>query len=287
MRTRTAFAAVFCLLASFPASAHAQEALGVEDVRVALENTFFQKALGGCFEKENRPDEITLVLIVQAQGGTQLSRIEDEQYSNILDCISKAVTHLKMPATGSHFQITVSVPVPAPAPSSALEIKQLDEPPPAPPPSVPPVSAPPAAIPLVAAPAVPLVAHPVSSKPPPPEPTPEWKIRYSKGKKRLIGGIVALGAGLQFAVVGGLGFLGTMPYLCDSSKNYTDEYTCHLWIGLGVSLLTIGVVGTIIGAVLVVQGKRIKAEALESKPRLSIGPLPGGDGAMASLGWRF
>ncbi len=285
MTSRTALLVVFCIVASAPRPVQAQETLGEEDVKQSLQNAQFQKSLGGCFKKTDRPDEITLVLYVKAMGQTQLVSVEPELLPAATACVSKAVAYLSMPATGSHFQITVTVPVPESG--SSLSIKQVDVPPHSPPSPSPPLVAP-AAVPLVAAPAYPLVAHPGAVKAaPPPGPTPQWKFRYSAGKKRLIGGAVALGVGLQFALVGGLGFLGTLPLMCDGSRYTNDEYFCQMWTGVGISLLVLGAAGIVTGAVLVTQGKRIKQEALGSKPQISIAPLPAGKGIVAGLTWRF
>ena len=278
---------VFLFLAAVPQATIAQDSIGPEDVEQCLKDPGFQASLGSCFTTSDRPEAVTLVLHVKAQGETLLAHIQDEVPEATSSCISSAVSHLTMPATGSQFQITVTVPVPAPAPKVGVTIKQVEAAPSPPPVAAPPLVAP-AAIPLVAAPAVPVVAHPVASKPaPPPGPPPEWKIRYSKGKKRYIGGLVALGVGLQFALVGGLGFLGTMHLMCDSSRYYTDESFCRLWVAAGITFLVIGAAGTITGAILAAQGKRIKQEALESKPQLAIAPLPRGDGVMAGLVWRL
>ncbi|MBW2263720.1 MAG: hypothetical protein JRG91_17300, partial [Deltaproteobacteria bacterium] len=123
MTPRTVLLAAFSLVAGVPQAVHAQGTLSAEDVTQSLQDAQFQEALGGCFKKADRPDEITLVLLVKAQGETHLVDLEDDLPPITTSCVSKAVAHLTMPATGNHFQITVSVPVPET--SSTITIKQV------------------------------------------------------------------------------------------------------------------------------------------------------------------
>jgi hypothetical protein len=233
----------------------AQETLTEQDVKQSLANPAFQEALGSCFAAGTGPETLGLVLRVDGSGGVSLSGSRDPLTAAQSVCVGQAATMLSMPPTGSHFEITVTVPVPAiaPPPPPAMVVKKI--PPPA--------------------------SAVEAGKPPP-----EWRIRYSKGKKRLIGGIVSLGVGAELALAGSVLLYWSRTVLCSGYLDYYEKRLCRSWTGLSISMLGLGAVGMVLGAVLVASGRRIKREALESKPVVSLAPHPRG-GAVLELTWRF
>ncbi len=249
--------AAAALLAAHPA--HSQAELTEESVAAAFAAQDFQYAFGSCFVGMDKPEEVTLVVIIAGDGSATLSKVEPMMLAKTKTCISSATALLKFPATGGDYEITYPLAVPEVAGASTHPTT---------------------------------VAQPVVVTQPPPTVVYQddsWKPIYSSGKRKIIAGAVTLGVGGVVFVMPGL-----LLMLYGQVFSEVSSTTAKIFTSAGVVLVGIGLVPVIVGIILISRGKALKARALRMRdglafdmPLIGIGPTPDGKGGQLGLTWTF
>lgn len=115
-----------------------------------------------------------------------------------------------------------------------------------------------------------------------------WQTAYSKARKQIIGGAIALGAGVQFLLIPGVSFLSTSPIMCDRTLGSYDGYmACRVWLGAGISLTLLATVAMSVGIAFLSKGQKRKQQLLKQSYAIRFTPTPDGDGAALSLHLQF
>lgn len=257
---------VFVLLAAlaWTSPAAAQVELTEESVQAAMEAPDFVQAFGACFAGIDHPAEVTLVLIINEQGGASLSKAEPMLLPETTGCLGQAVGKLAFPATGNNFEITYPLAVPDVAAGASTTTHPVVQ-----------------AKPVYAVqPATAVVVQDDS-----------WKPIHRSGTKKIVVGAVLLGVGgVVLALPGAI--LLAYGFLCQDLSGWSEGCRTIFSIPGGI-LLTSGLILMIIGIVNIAKGKRLRAKAAQMRagtgflPRFDIGLSPDGRGGSMLLTWRF
>lgn len=263
----TLAAASAVLLAS--GHALAQEELTEESVQAAFETQNFQHAFGTCFIDMDKPEEVTLVVIIDGSGNATLSSVQPLMLAQTKTCIGNAVVgFLKFPATGGDYEITYPLAVPevsadAAHPTTTAQPTTTTQP-----------------VVVGTAPVMATTAVPESS----------WRPLYNTGRRKIISGAITLGVGGVVLVMPGLLLMLYGTLWADVNDDMQKVFT-----SAGVVMVGLGLIPVIIGAILIGKGKRQKAHALKIRdglarndiPLVGFGPTPDGRGGQLSLSWMF
>jgi hypothetical protein len=265
---RTALATTLSLaIATAAGFAQAQAELTEESVREAFEAQDFQQAFGQCFVGMDKPEEVTLVVIIDGQGKATLSKVEPMMLAQTKTCIQNAVGLLQFPATGGDYEITYPLAVPEVSGDAAHPV----------------VTAQPAT--TTTQPVV--VAQPAATAVQPQDQS--WRALYSSGtRKMIIGGVLVGVAGAVFIIP------GAVLVLYGSEWGQYSGLARDIFMGVGAVMVAVGLVPLIVGAVMLGRGRRYRSKAIRMRdglasriPLVGFGPTPDGKGGTLTLSWTF